>query len=758
MVESKNPPKSSLKIWLIPVYCIFTLLLVFVLLATFIDLERFHEPLASRLSKATGWNVQMESLSLDFTHGLGVKCVGLRVRSKDKSRDLFFAEKMYLVAELRPLLKKQLKIKKATIIQPVIKIYLESPGQEPPPVPDPKQTVESQQPPEKHSEFPTPELPPVSGRQEPVEDQISKKPSDKKVEFNEFKELLKKKNLRLQIIEIHQGKVILIDPSSQSSRGQEVPINVSLRLEFEQLSPQRVDVVIDSLELGIGDLLFQGGARVEDLLASQSKVTADLKSGSISLTQLKGLGKFLPDFKFPKELEKGNIEHVSIHLDAPFATMDTLDALKQKARLDFTFKIKDAVYRKNEWSILLPRLSGEGTWKNNLLTQKIDGEVFGGKFQEKGVVRFSQTPQGVRTVFLDSEVNLSGLDLALLNYPRKEEWIPLKGKADGSFRIKGPITLSEKVALFDSLHWNGTFEGENLVLASQDSLRQVAHVNVAIKEGTPELIPLEVNIDQFKIQDIAFKKAKGIFNVKPETLELIKGTIWPEHGELQLAGTYNRDRDIYSLDILGKNLRAEDFSQNALNGPASFSGKFKGRMTPEKSSQKTDYDHFTHGLSGNFHIHTSNGTIQELGDLEPLLSVLNLTTSIGKKENGIEYKFIGGDFKIFRGLLVTDNFIIEGPQLKMSIVGKAELPDGKVDAEITAMPLQILDSVVKLVPGLGGFLTGGKKGGLLVTHCLVTGTLENPEFKLQPHKSATKIPTDIFKGIINLPNGLLNSK
>jgi len=74
------------------------------------------------------------------------------------------------------------------------------------------------------------------------------------------------------------------------------------------------------------------------------------------------------------------------------------------------------------------------------------------------------------------------------------------------------------------------------------------------------------------------------------------------------------------------------------------------------------------------------------------------------------------------------------------------------------MPLQILDSVVKLVPGLGEFLTGGKKGGLVVTHCQVTGTLENPEFKLQPHKSATKIPTDIFKGIINLPNGLLNSK
>jgi AsmA-like protein len=1368
MVDSKNQKKSSLKFWLIPVYCIFTLLFVFVLLVTFIDLDRFHEPLASRLSKATGWNVQMESLNLDFTHGLGVKCGGLRVRSKDESRDLFFAEKLYLVAELRPLLKRQLKFKQATIVQPVIKIYSESTAQILPSVPAPTETIESQQAPEKHSEFPTPELPPVSETQVPFEDQIPEKHSEKNMGLKKFKEILKNTNLSLQIIEIRQGKVVLIDPSSKSSHGQEVPINVSLRMEFEQHSPQRVDAIIDSLELGIDDLLFQGSARVEDLLttlprinadlksdsitipeirpieklvpdfkfpkelgkgniehvsihldaplstmdtldvlkqkarldfslrikdavyrkndwsillpqligegtwennlltqnihgeilggtfqekgvvqfpktpqgartffldsevnfsgldltlpnyprkeewiplqgkadgsfkikgpvnlsekgaefdrlhwngtvtgenlvfanqdslqqvaratlvikeetlalttpiefefegikiedipfkkakgifhikpntvqlidgkiwpqngeiqlagnynlqekivalditgekllakdfiqlkdsaieevpinvslrletkrlspkrmdavvdplrfdiedlllqgslrvedllASKSKVKANLKSRPISLSQLKGLGKFLPDFQFPKvlekghiehlslsldaplqkmrdlnslrenslvefslkikdtvyhsgdweiflpqlhgegtlknnlwngtlkgenlvlknqdslqqvaratllvqeenltlttpvefelegikihdipfkkakgifhikpntvqlfdgkiwpqsgeiqlagnydlqekivaldikgekllakdfiqwkdtgtpevpfnvslrletkrpgperldavirsiqlgikdlffhgtirvedilasqsyvkaelksdpttfsrirrmanvfqnfkvpqELEKGNIEHISIHLDAPLPTMNNLEALKERAQLDFTFKIKDAIYRHNDWSILFPRLIGEGTWENNLLTQQLHGEIFDGKFQEKGVVRFPKTPQGVGTIFLDSEVTLSGLDLALPNYPRKEDWIPSQGKADGSFKIKGPVTLSEKGAWLDRLHWNGTFKGENLVLESQDSLQQAGRVNIIIKEGTSALTPLEVHIDQLKIQDIALKKAKGFFHVKPEALELIEGTIWPEHGELQLAGTYSMDRDSYSLDIQGKNLRAEDLSQNALNGPARFSGKFKGRMTPEKSSQKTEYDHFIHGLSGIFHINTSNGTIQELGDLETLLTALNLTTSINKKENGVEYKFIGGDFKILKGLLVTDNFIIDGPQLKMSIVGKAKLPDGKVDAEITAMPLQMLDSLVKVVPLLGDLLTGGKKGGLLVTHCKVTGTLENPEFKLQPHKSATKKPTDIFKGITNLPKGLID--
>ena len=536
----------------------------------------------------------------------------------------------------------------------------------------------------------------------------------------------------------------------------EVPINVSLRLETKRLSPKRMDAVVNPLRLDIEDLLLQGSLRVEDLWASKSKVKANLKSRPISLSQLKGLGKFLPNFQFPKELEKGNIEHISIHLDAPLPTMNNLEALKEKARLDFTFKVKDAIYRKNDWRILLPQLIGEGTWENNLLTQQLHGKIFGGKFQEKGVVRFPKTPQGVRTFFLDSEVTLSELDLTFPNYPRKEDWIPSRGKADGSFKIKGPVNLSEKGAWSDRLHWNGTFKGENLVLESQDSLRQVAHVNVIIKEGTSALTPLEAHFDQLNIQDIALKKAKGFFHVKPEALELIEGTIWPEHGELQLAGTYSMDRDIYSLDIQGKSLRAEDLSQNALNGPASFSGKFKGRMTPEKSSQKTEYDHFIHGLSGTFHINTSNGTIQELGELETLLTALNLTTSISKKEIGVEYKFIGGDFKILKGLLVTDNFIIDGPQLKMSVVGKAKLPDGKVDAEITAMPLQMLDSFVKAVPLLGDLLTGGKKGGLLVTHCKVTGTLENPVFKLQPQKSATEKPTDIFKGITNLPKGLLD--
>jgi hypothetical protein len=641
----------------------------------------------------------------------------------------------------------------------VIKVYSEFSAQGSPWAPDPKGTFESQKESEKHFEFPTSEFPSVFDPQEPVPDQIVEERSDNNIEFKEFKANLKKMDLRLQSIEIQQGKIILIDSSSKSSSGPEIPINVSFRLETERPSPERMDAVIDSLELGIEDFLFHGTIHIEDLLGSKSKVKADLRSDPTSFSRIRRVANLFPNFKVPQEMEKGNIEHISIHLDVPLATMDNLNALKQKARLDFALKIKDAVYRKNDWNILLPRLTGEGTWENNLLTHKIHGEIFGGKFEEKGSVRFSKTPQSENTLTIDSDVNFTGLDFSKATFPGNGVWRSLQGKAGGSIKIKGPVTLSEKGAEFDRLHWNGIFNGENLVMENQDSLQQAARATFLVKQASlASTVPVEFELEGIKVHDIPVKKVKGIIHIKPNTLQLVDAKIWPQNGEIQLAGNYNLQEKIYALDIQGKHLRAEDLSQNAMNGPVSFSGKFKGRMTPEKSSKKTEFDHFTHGLSGTFHVNTSNGTIKELGDIETLLTVLNLTTLISKKDVGLGYEFIGGDFKIRKGLLVTDNFIIDGPQLKMLVVGKAKLPDGKVDAEITAMPLQMLDSLVKAVPLLGEILTGSKKGGLLVTHCKVTGTLENPQFKLQLHKSATEKPTDIFKGITNLPKRLMDSE
>ena len=86
--------KSFLKIFLGAIAVLLLLLGLCLVLITFIDLDRFREPITARLSKATGMTVELKSLNLEFTHGLGFRCNGLRFLSKDGGKDIFYAKKI----------------------------------------------------------------------------------------------------------------------------------------------------------------------------------------------------------------------------------------------------------------------------------------------------------------------------------------------------------------------------------------------------------------------------------------------------------------------------------------------------------------------------------------------------------------------------------------------------------------------------------------------------------------------------------------
>ena len=111
---------------------------------------------------------------------------------------------------------------------------------------------------------------------------------------------------------------------------------------------------------------------------------------------------------------------------------------------------------------------------------------------------------------------------------------------------------------------------------------------------------------------------------------------------------------------------------------------------------------------------------------------------------------MGGDFEIAKGVIHTDNFEMKSPQVNMNVVGKANLVEDTVLAQVKAMPLQMLDKTIKAIPLLGQILGGGKKGGVIETYFKVDGKLSKPDFMLLPHKSLTEKPGSILKGLMNL--------
>jgi AsmA-like protein len=234
---------------------------------------------------------------------------------------------------------------------------------------------------------------------------------------------------------------------------------------------------------------------------------------------------------------------------------------------------------------------------------------------------------------------------------------------------------------------------------------------------------------------------------------LVDGKIWPKNGEIRLTGNFNSVQETYALNIKGDQLQVEDFSRQSASGSARFMGKFNGRLRPEKNQGRKmkKFSPFTRGLSGDLSLNIADGRFQKIEGLKALLVLLNPSTALQAGKHGLEYKFIGGNFNIRNGLLLTKNLKMDGPQLKMFIAGKADLPTHKVRAEIKVMPLQLIDGLVKAVPSLVQILTGGKKGGVLETYFKVTGTLDKPEFELLAKKSVIKKPVDIFKNLLQAP-------
>ncbi len=88
------------------------------------NMDSLREPIISELSEITGLPIQLESLNLSLSSGLSLRGNGLKVRSKDDSQQIFSAQKIFLDAKLKPLLKGQLEIRKIILINPIMDIVL----------------------------------------------------------------------------------------------------------------------------------------------------------------------------------------------------------------------------------------------------------------------------------------------------------------------------------------------------------------------------------------------------------------------------------------------------------------------------------------------------------------------------------------------------------------------------------------------------------------------------------------------------------
>ena len=165
------------------------------------NLDNLRKPIMDELSQMTGLSIEIESLSLSLSNGLSLRGGGLKVNSKDGSKEIFSAKDIFLNAELRPLLKRQLKIKKINLVKPIMNIAWEpkSDSVDLTDISVAEKTLDR-------------ELPPQPDKTKVSELPVT--PRSKTYLMESIRKLLKRQDLSLRTVEIKDATLIIVQPRS----------------------------------------------------------------------------------------------------------------------------------------------------------------------------------------------------------------------------------------------------------------------------------------------------------------------------------------------------------------------------------------------------------------------------------------------------------------------------------------------------------------------------------------------------------------
>jgi hypothetical protein len=479
-----------------------------------------------------------------------------------------------------------------------------------------------------------------------------------------------------------------------------------------------------------------------NLLGGSVGVTGNLKIGSkksahttikIKTIDLSSLDQFIPsasgsisaDVKLKGHLPENGKIPSNLKVDTNF------DLENLRIPLEVTGKMVTAEISKIKGTVSLNR---------NKLDHNITAKLLGGNVSAKGnlLLKDSGTP---RTV--DTAIGLEHLDLVLVQRLKKGDWVPTSGKLTGNLKVKGPIPEGKDSPI--KIKATGTLTASALALGTGEKKNAIGTAKLTLKDSSKDFIQALIELDRFQTAGLEFKKIQTNFKINPKQIDLIEGRVFPKNGQLKLKGAFKPPSGAYRIQFKGDKLKVEDFAKQ-MAGPLNLQGKLNGKL-PEKS---TGFPDIAKELSGQVKLYLRDGMLPELKAVDALLTILNPTSALQTSKAGLNYESVGGDFKIVKGLVNTDNFEMKSSQINLQVVGEADLGADTVKAQVKAMPLQMLDKTIKAIPLLGQILSGGKKGGIIATYFKVDGKLSAPSVTAQPHKSLTEKTGAILNELINM--------
>ncbi len=165
-------------------------------------------------------------------------------------------------------------------------------------------------------------------------------------------------------------------------------------------------------------------------------------------------------------------------------------------------------------------------------------------------------------------------------------------------------------------------------------------------------------------------------------------------------------------------------------------------------------------LGGQVRLEAVNGVIHHSFSLENALRLINLSFLFdrGPQGKGLPYNELSATFDLENGIAKTEDARLRGPVLRAATVGQIDLPQRAVDAQLAVQPLQLTDTILKMVGdapiikqvGIGTLLFGRDRAVMVVTY-RVHGPIADPEVTRVSPKAVDRGILGIFGRTLALP-------
>ena len=157
---------------------------------------------------------------------------------------------------------------------------------------------------------------------------------------------------------------------------------------------------------------------------------------------------------------------------------------------------------------------------------------------------------------------------------------------------------------------------------------------------------------------------------------------------------------------------------------------------------------FARRINGSATIIVEGGRLWKFGFITDIFSFVNIISLDELFTTGLPYKDITGTFTMNRGTISTSDLAFDSDSLRMSAIGRLQMPENTIDLTLALHPFVTIDRIITNIPIVGWIITG-KEESTVSFYFDIEGPLSDPDITPLPVKT-------IEKGVLGILQRLLN--